>query len=218
MPTNQNPSFCLHHWNPCKFVSQGNQSVHFNKGKMKLLRQLFHFLLVRVNWFPWETFWHDFSGKDRTLDSDWLAQKMSTIKKCRLRYKALTCQMGWARGVYIECTGHYLFLHLLMHLLCKQFNISFFSWCKKTVVTWNAFLWMSSFFISKISPEFSSNFPKWLSLLCNVHCTLTCVLGRWVKLVYILCTLQCACHQCQWDLVPSSTYSSESDHDSGYLW
>ena len=25
---NQNPSFCLHRWNPCKFASRGNQSIH----------------------------------------------------------------------------------------------------------------------------------------------------------------------------------------------
>ena len=51
VPTNQNPSFCLYHWNPGNFVSHGNQSIQFNKGKMKLRYSgSFNFSLVKVNW------------------------------------------------------------------------------------------------------------------------------------------------------------------------
>ena len=49
----------------------------------------FIFSPVQVNWsISWETVWQDFSGKHRKLDSDWLAQKMSTIMKCGIRYRA----------------------------------------------------------------------------------------------------------------------------------
>ena len=46
----------------------------------------------------------DFSGTDRNLDSDWLAQKMSTIKKCRLIYKALVLGCGNNRVARILTT------------------------------------------------------------------------------------------------------------------
>ena len=60
--------------NPVKIVSQGNQSINFNMGKMKFDSVISYFPLLKLNdGFLWEKFWQDFSGKDRNLDSDWLA-------------------------------------------------------------------------------------------------------------------------------------------------
>ena len=51
---------------------------------------LFYFTLVIGNWliFPERQIWPNFSGKDRNFDSDWLAQIISTKRKCRLRNRA----------------------------------------------------------------------------------------------------------------------------------
>ena len=49
----------------------------------------FIFLLLKLNdWFPWDTFWQDLSGKDSNWASDWLPQIISTKMKCWLRYRA----------------------------------------------------------------------------------------------------------------------------------
>ena len=56
VPINQKPSCCLWHWNPVNIGSRGNQSIHFNKGKIK----------VNCS-FPLEPFWQDLSGKDSWL-------------------------------------------------------------------------------------------------------------------------------------------------------
>ena len=50
-------------------LSDINQLI-FNKGKMKIAPVIFCIPLLKLNdGFPWETFWQDFSGKDRF----WLA-------------------------------------------------------------------------------------------------------------------------------------------------
>ena len=54
---------------------------------MKAARVISFFPLLKLNdWFPYKTFWQDLSGKERNLDSDWLAQINSTKIKCQQRY------------------------------------------------------------------------------------------------------------------------------------
>ena len=67
------------------FISLREIPINFNKGKIKELFNIFPWLKLN-NWFLWETFWQDFSGKDRHFESDWLAQIISTKMKCLLRY------------------------------------------------------------------------------------------------------------------------------------
>ena len=68
VPTNRSPSLCLCHWNPCKFVSQGNQSMNFNKEKTKAGWVFLYFPFLKwIDWFAWETFWQDFSDKHRNF-------------------------------------------------------------------------------------------------------------------------------------------------------
>ena len=81
----------------------------FNRGKMKAAYFISFFPSLKgIDWVAWETsepgfqcnrqnlgFWlvgtKHFCGTDRILDSDWLAQNISTKMKCRLRcsYRAL---------------------------------------------------------------------------------------------------------------------------------
>ena len=51
--------------------------MNFNKGKMKAAWV--------ISFFSWETFWQDFRGEDKNLDSDWLAQTISIKMKCRVQ-------------------------------------------------------------------------------------------------------------------------------------
>ena len=62
----------------------GIKSVHFKKRKYEITQAALNFSLFK---FIERRTCKDLSGKDRTLDSDWLAQKMSTKMKFRLRYR-----------------------------------------------------------------------------------------------------------------------------------
>ena len=56
----------------------------------------FIFPLLKLNeWFPWDTFWQDLSGKDSNWASDWLPQIISTKMKCWLRYRAFCFFSIW---------------------------------------------------------------------------------------------------------------------------
>ena len=69
---------------PVKFVSQRNQSININNGKIKAAWGISFFPFLKLNdWISWKIFRLDFSGKSRNLDSDWLAQIIYTKMKCR---------------------------------------------------------------------------------------------------------------------------------------
>ena len=61
VPTSQNPSFCLFH--NTEICLSGKSINSLWQGEHEISQTAFFFRLL-IDWFPWETFWQDFSDKD----------------------------------------------------------------------------------------------------------------------------------------------------------
>ena len=118
MPTNQKPSSLK-----SSQIFLLGKSINFNKRKIKAA------LLKLNDWFPWVTFSYYLRGKDRNLDSDWLAQGISTKMKCRPRWRVQVFRGNIEVRVYISrCTANCPFKSNSVHCNLNGILVHLITW------------------------------------------------------------------------------------------